>query len=102
MWKGSAAEQSRALQFEVAARNVWSLAQKQDAATALAWADRMQWATPDDKLIAQAYALPETVEIYQKNNVLGPIRGWINQQLADPAKRAALETRLAQMRISQK
>jgi RNA polymerase sigma factor (sigma-70 family) len=95
MWKGSAAEQSRALQFDVAARTFWSLAQKQDAASALAWADRMHFASPEDKLIAQAYALPETVEIYQKNNVLGPIRGWINQQLADPAKRAVLETRLA-------
>lgn len=98
MWKGTPEQQSAALQFDVAARTVWSLSQKQGGAAALAWADRMQFATPDDKLIAQAYALPETVEIYSKNGVLGPIRGWIATQLADPAKRADMEQRLAQMR----
>lgn len=100
MWKGTPEQQSRALQYDVAARTIWSLSQKEGAAAALAWADRVQWATPQDKLIAQAYALPETVEIYEKHSVLGPIRGWINQQLADPAKRTALETRLAQMRTA--
>ncbi|MBC8009982.1 MAG: hypothetical protein H7067_07785, partial [Burkholderiales bacterium] len=94
-WEGTEAQRTRALQFDVAARTVWSLAQKQDVKAALAWTERVPWATPDDKLIAQAYALPETVEIYQRNSVLGPIRPWIDAQLADPAKRRTLEARIS-------
>lgn len=101
-WKGTPQQQIGALRFDVAARTVWSLSQKQNAQAALAWSEGVPWASPQDKLIAQAYALPETVEIYQRNSVLGPIRGWINQQLAEPAKRQALETRLAHMRAGGK
>lgn len=94
-WQGPHEQKVRALQFDVAARTVWSLAQKQDIPAAIAWTERMAWATPEDKLVAQAYALPEAVEIYQRHGVLGPIREWVDQQLADPAKRIELQARLA-------
>jgi hypothetical protein len=79
--------------WQSAATATHTLASKQSPAAARAWLDTLTFTTSEAALHLRALTLPEPTAMSASQAA-----EWVAQQINDPQNRAALETRLAQMR----